>query len=64
MPDYKGTDWFGRSHNSTTRGQIAHKFSWIRDACRRRGLTVQELDRPPLGDQVWLRVRRGPSSRS
>lgn len=58
-PDYKGTDWLGRSHKSTTLGQIAHKFSWIRDAARRRGLTTQELDRPPLGDQVWLRVRRG-----
>jgi len=55
--DYTGNQWFGTSHDSDVRGCVHHSFSWIRNACRRRGLHVQMLGRDGIG-QIWLRVDR------
>ena len=55
--DYTGDKWFGTSHDSHVPGCIRHSFSWIREACSRRGLHVQMVGRDWIG-QIWLRVDR------
>ncbi len=55
--DYAGDTWFGTSHDSDVAGCIQHSFSWIRNACRNRGLHVQMIGRDGIG-QVWLRIDR------
>lgn len=59
-PDYDGTEWLGKSHESSEVGTIAHSFEWITEACDSRGLVVREVRDPMLnfGSQTWLRVRR------
>ena len=56
--DYMGTTWVGTSHESDTPGVIRHSLDWIRDACGRRGLTMQELDGLDCDSQYWLRIER------
>jgi hypothetical protein len=57
--DYRGTEWVGRSHRSSTAGMIAHRFGWIREAASKRGLAASRLDRAPLtrNGQVWALIR-------
>jgi hypothetical protein len=59
-PDYSGDGWVGRCHESEEPGMIAHRFDWIREACKRRGLEATLLSRPPLqrDGQIWAEVRR------
>lgn len=57
-PDYRGTEWLGRSHMSTRAGMVAHDLRWITAACAGRGLRVMELDREEVNKQRWLRVER------
>jgi SAM-dependent methyltransferase len=61
LPDYQGDEWVGKSHESTASGSVAHSLSWLREQCRRRGLTVRTLDREPLQEkgQIWSVIRRG-----
>ena len=60
--DYKGTEWIGRSHESDLGGiMVRHSLLWIRNACRRRGLVVEELTNKEFnfGRQTWLQIRQG-----
>jgi SAM-dependent methyltransferase len=53
LPDYEGDTWV-----TGDRGQAAHRFGWIEEQCRSRGLTVRETLEDGFGTQVWLEVRR------
>ena len=55
--DYRGTEWFGTSHESDVPGVIHHSMRWIRSECRRRGLHVRELGRE-RDAQTWLHISR------
>src|SRR5207253_2875012 len=55
--DYRGTTWFGTSHQSNVAGCIRHRLSWIDTECRRRRLYVLRLGRERDG-QVWLQISR------
>jgi hypothetical protein len=56
--DYRGSQWIGRSHVSSTPGIVYHDLGWIEAECRDRSLTVRELDVDPHTRQRWLRVAR------
>jgi SAM-dependent methyltransferase len=59
--DYLGDAWVGRGPESTAAGQravVAHRFGWIEEQCRARGLTVRETRADGFGGQVWLEVTR------
>ncbi|MFT7589486.1 MAG: SAM-dependent methyltransferase [Limisphaerales bacterium] len=55
--DYKGTDWVGISLNSKERGVVFHKFSWIQEACKKRGLVARELPFDVARNQIWIEIR-------
>lgn len=59
-PDYKGTRWVGRSHESDEVGVVAHSLGWIGKECDRRGLAVREILDETLnfGNQTWLKITR------
>ncbi|HEV7767293.1 MAG TPA: class I SAM-dependent methyltransferase [Thermoanaerobaculia bacterium] len=57
LHDYAGENWFGTSHESNVPGCIRHRISWIKDACRRRGLHVRKIGRERDG-QTWLLIAR------
>jgi hypothetical protein len=59
-PDYKGTKWLGRSHESDEAGVVAHSLEWIQTECASRGLTAVEIGEKAaqFGNQTWLRIRR------
>jgi SAM-dependent methyltransferase len=61
-PDYDGDAWFGTSHESQTPGCIHHRFPWIKEQCRRRGLSVKMLGRDTTHGQWWLRISRADRS--
>jgi len=48
--DYLGGEWQA--------GNVSHSYSWIAGECRRRNLSVRELDYGILGSQIWLRIER------
>lgn len=54
--EYLGDEWVGRSHTRNRPGRAYHSYSWIESECRRRGLGLLELDKPPVNDQRWLRI--------
>jgi hypothetical protein len=56
--DSEGTQWVGRSHQSSQLGVIAHKLSWIRSVVSARGLRLEISSRRPLAGQIWAIVRR------
>lgn len=60
--DYRGEEWFGTSHESNVAGCIRHRVSWIRGACRSRGLEMRELGRERDG-QTWLQIARDGQNR-
>ena len=62
LSDYRGSDWRGRSHESSSPGMVAHSLRWIRGEARQRRLTVARSRRPPVGGQHWLVIRHGASS--
>lgn len=62
--DYRGRHWVGRSHESESPGMVAHRFGWVREECRVRGLGVGEIRDGAynFGGQRWLRItKRGRS---
>lgn len=59
--DYKGEAWVGRSHERSRPGQIHHSHKWIREAARRRGLQVRELDYGVFSGQHWLKIAGNPA---
>ena len=46
--DYKGDDWVGASHKSDLGGTVRHSFSWIENACEKRGLKATR----PKGEKI------------
>jgi hypothetical protein len=60
--DYRGTKWFGTSHESEAPGCIHHSLRWIRNECRRRGLYVRVLGRE-RGGQSWLHISRSSNEK-
>ena len=56
--DYRGAAWRGRSHESDSKGDVAHSFRWIQKQCALRGLTVREPHRAEFRHQRWLRIAR------
>ena len=53
MPDYQGTSWVGRSHQSDEPGCVAHSQDWIRDAAASRGLKVDFFEGFVTVQQNW-----------
>lgn len=53
LPDYQGDTWV-----TGDRGQAAHRFGFIEEQCRLRGLSVAETQEDGFGTQVWLEIRR------
>ena len=60
--DYGRKGWFGTSHELGQPGCIRHSLKWIDDACRRRGLRVNNLGRERDG-QTWLQISRESGAR-
>ena len=62
--EYRGEDWIGQSHESSTPGVVMHSLPWIRRSCRKRGLVVNEVTRKGdnFGRQVWLVIRHQQTS--
>lgn len=60
--DYSGDEWVGTSHRSQTVGCIAHRFRWIEEQCRSRGLSVEVIGRDSTIGQTWLRIARATRS--
>ncbi len=56
--DYKGDDWVGGSHESDVAGTVRHSFSWIRDACTKRGLTVKRLKGEKINTQHLILIEK------
>lgn len=52
LPDYQGDTWV-----TGDRGQAAHRFEFIEEACRARGLRATETAQDGFGSQVWLEIR-------
>jgi len=57
-PDYRGSKWFGTSHESDVIGVIRQDLGWLLDQCSRRDLAVQQLTALTLDEQSWLCIRR------
>jgi hypothetical protein len=56
MPDYRGTSWVGRSHESDQPGVVAHDPRWIASAAAERGLTYRSVEGFMTLCQNWLVV--------
>src|SRR5215469_12326092 len=56
-PQYAGTSWVGRSHQSNVGGFVYYRLSWIRERCKAHGLKVIELKRN-IAEQIWLRITK------
>lgn len=54
--DYRGSRWVGRSHESDDPGLVAHRLTWIEEACTERSLQVEELRGRMMNRQRWLRI--------
>lgn len=59
--DYRGSTWFGTSHESDVAGCIRHSLRWIKRQCRRRGLRIRTLGRERHG-QTWLAISRNDAA--
>jgi len=59
FPEYMGSEWVGKSHESSRRGLVFHRLGWIRAECQQRGLRVIELNEERCNGQVWLKVAKG-----
>jgi hypothetical protein len=56
MPDYQGTTWVGRSHQSDQPGCVAHAQDWIGEAAASRGLGVKFFEGFVTISQSWVIV--------
>lgn len=54
LPDYQGTSWIGRSHQSDQPGTVAHDRGWIKEAASSRGLGLRFFDGFTTIGQYWL----------
>jgi len=48
-PDYRGSTWVAPD-------VVAHRYGWLRAACRERRLEIARVHRKRLGGQRWLRI--------
>jgi SAM-dependent methyltransferase len=58
MPDYQGTSWVGRSHQSDQPGVIAHDPNWLKTAASSRGLGCRFFNSFTTHGQNWVIVSR------
>jgi len=58
IPDYYGTTWVGRSHQSDQPGVIAHDPNWLAASASARGLGCQFFDGFTTLGQRWAVVSR------
>ncbi len=58
LPDYTGSAWVGRSHESQRPGFTFHWREWITAACRWRGLPVEALNGWRANGQRWLKITK------
>jgi SAM-dependent methyltransferase len=58
FPDYMGSEWVGKSHESSKRGLVFHRLGWIRTECHHRGLKVIELKEERYNGQIWLKIAK------
>lgn len=58
-PDYTGTQWVGRSHETDVAGAVRHSLRWIHAECAERGLVAEPIKGKAynFGDQTWLRIK-------
>jgi SAM-dependent methyltransferase len=56
--DYKGEQWRGRSHRSSTPDQVYHSFSWVKEQVEARGMFVRQLPDFVFNGQYWLKISR------
>jgi SAM-dependent methyltransferase len=54
--DYRGATWVGKSDHCETPGLVSHRFGWVQNECRVRGLTLEQLPDPPFNGQLWLKI--------
>lgn len=60
--DYTGDAWVGRGPQGTGpehRAVVAHRFGWVEEQARGRGLSARETKGDTFGGQVWLEVTKG-----
>ena len=59
-PDYLGTTWVGRSHESVREGVVHHNMKWNREECNARSMRVRKIRDAELnfGNQVWLEIQK------
>ncbi len=55
--EYKGDEWLGRSHTSSSPGIARHSLGWIRSECKARGLSVTELPAQMVNGQEWISIQ-------
>ena len=53
---YSGTEWVGKSDTSDEGGIVRYRFSWIKQACASRGLSVERLENEY--GQTWVRISK------
>lgn len=65
-PDYLGTTWVGRSHESVREGVVHHNMKWIREQCNARSMRVRKIRDAELnfGNQVWLEIQKNETQAS
>ena len=65
-PDYLGTTWVGRSHESVREGIVHHNMKWIREQCSARSMRVRKTREAELnfGNQVWLEIQKNKTRSS
>jgi SAM-dependent methyltransferase len=56
--DYVGTEWRGKSHQSSSPDQICHSFRWITEQVKTRGMYVRQLPDLVLNGQYWIKIAR------
>lgn len=56
--DYKGDEWVGGSHESSTAGTVRHSFKWIKQACEKRGLKVKRLKGEKINTQHLILIEK------
>ena len=57
-PDYQGTSWVGRSHQSDRPGIVGHSIDWIREAVSARGLRLRIVEGFTTLNQDWLIISK------
>jgi len=60
--EYRGSTWYGRSHECDTPGYAHYRFGTIRKLCRNKQLIAEHLG--THDDQTWVLVKRQVAGRT